>query len=109
MTEFAINSSVNKSTGFTPFKLIYGYIPQMTLNIPASEYKGVYKFAQKALENIWAAHDAIIIQQTIQSNKIWSPEPMIAKGDLVYLSTKELNLPKGQAKKLLPLFIGPYV
>src|SRR5260370_17191440 len=33
---------------------------------------------------------------------------MISEGDLVYLSTKELNLPKGQAKKLLPLFIRPY-
>ena len=72
MTEFAINSSINKSTGFMPFELIYGYIPQMTLNIPASEYKGVYEFAQKALENIQAAHDVIImshIQQTIQVNK----------------------------------------
>ncbi|KIJ42777.1 hypothetical protein M422DRAFT_253864, partial [Sphaerobolus stellatus SS14] len=29
-------------------------------------------------------------------------------GDLVYLSTKNLNLPKGQARKLLPKFIGPY-
>ncbi len=44
----------------------------------------------------------------IQSNKHRSPEPIINEGDLVYLSTKELNLPKGQAKKLLPLFIGPY-
>src|SRR5260370_18071852 len=33
---------------------------------------------------------------------------MINEGDLVYLSTKEFNLPKGQAKRLLPLFIGPY-
>ena len=33
---------------------------------------------------------------------------MINEGDLVYLSTKELNLPKGRAKKLLLLFIGPY-
>ena len=29
-------------------------------------------------------------------------------GDLVYLSTKNLALPKGRAKKLLPKFIGPY-
>src|SRR5260370_41276429 len=48
------------------------------------------------------------VRQTIQANKHRSPEPIIKKGDFVYLSTKELNLPKGHAKKLLPLFIGPY-
>src|SRR5260370_8528540 len=83
----------------------------MTLNIPTYEYKGVHEFAQSAVYNLQAAHDAIIIsrmQQTIQANKHQSPEPVINTGDLVYLSTKELNLPKGQAKKLLPLFIRPY-
>ena len=29
-------------------------------------------------------------------------------GDRVYLSTNNLALPKGRAKKLLPKFIGPY-
>ena len=29
-------------------------------------------------------------------------------GDLAYLSTKNLNLPKGRAKKLLPNYVGPY-
>src|SRR6266850_1190423 len=72
MTEFAINSSVNKSTGFAPFKLIYGYMPQMTLSIPTSEFKGMLEFAQRALENIQAAHDTIIMSrmwQTIQANR----------------------------------------
>ena len=111
MTEFAINSSMNKSTGFVPFELTYGYIPQMMLSIPTSEFKGVHKFTQRAIDNLQATHNAIIMShvwQTMQSNKHQSPEPMISEGDLVYLSTKELNLPKGQAKKLLPLFIGPY-
>ena len=27
---------------------------------------------------------------------------------LVYLSTKDLNLPKGRAKKLYPKFVGPW-
>ncbi len=61
MTEFAINSSVNNSTGFAPFKLIYGYIPKMTLSIPTTEYKGVQEFAQRAIENVQAAHDVIIM------------------------------------------------
>ncbi len=111
MTEFAINSSVNKSTGFVPFELTYGYILQMTLSVPTSEFKGVHKITQRAIDNLQAAHDAIImshVKQTMQSNKSQSPKPMISEGDLVYLSTKELSLPKGQAKKLLPLFIRPY-
>ena len=72
MPEFAINSSVNKLTGFAPFKLVYGYMPQMILSIPKSEYNGVYEFAQRALDNIQSTHDAIIIScmwQTIQANK----------------------------------------
>ncbi len=98
MTEFAINSSMNKSTGFAPFKLVYGYMPQMILSIPKSEYNGVHEFAQRALDNIQSTHNAIIIncvQQTIQANKHQSAEPMLNNGDFVYLSTKELNLPKG--------------
>lgn len=33
---------------------------------------------------------------------------MISPGDLVYLSMKNLNLPKGRAHKLCPKFVGPY-
>ena len=29
-------------------------------------------------------------------------------GDFIYLSTKNLTLPKGRAKKLQPKYIGPY-
>ncbi|KIM49070.1 hypothetical protein M413DRAFT_59436, partial [Hebeloma cylindrosporum] len=31
-----------------------------------------------------------------------------AEGDLVYLSTKNINFPKGLARKLIPKYIGPY-
>lgn len=29
-------------------------------------------------------------------------------GDLVYLSTKNLSLPKNRARKLAPKYVGPY-
>ena len=29
-------------------------------------------------------------------------------GDLVYLSTKNLSLPKGSTRKLCPKYVGPY-
>jgi len=31
MVEFGINSSMNKSTGYTPFDLVFGYMPTQTL------------------------------------------------------------------------------
>jgi hypothetical protein len=71
MVEFAINSSANKSTGFALFELIYGYLPQMTVSLLSSGLLGVQSFAQKALDNIQAAHDAIIksrVEQAIQAN-----------------------------------------
>src|SRR5260221_13875021 len=111
MTEFAINSSVNRTTGFAPFELVYGYMPQMAKIIPPSEFSGVQDFTQKALDNLQSAHDMILmnhVRQAIQANKHRSPDPPLKVGDLAYLSTKDLNLPKGQAKKLTPLFIGPY-
>lgn len=72
---------------------------------------GIRKFATQALINLAEAHDAIIenhVFQTHYANKQRSAEPQITKGELVYLSTKNLNLPKGHAQKLCPKFIGPY-
>src|SRR5258708_16676627 len=111
MTEFAINSSVNRTTGFAPFELVYGYMPQMMMNVPSSEFSGVQDFAEMTLDNLQSSHDAILmncVRQVVQVNKHRSPDLTLKVGDLTYLSTKDLNLPKGQVKKLTPLFIGPY-
>ncbi|KAG6859683.1 hypothetical protein C0993_003595, partial [Termitomyces sp. T159_Od127] len=68
-------------------------------------------FVQTALTNLANAHDAIIearIFQTRHANNRWGDELAIDKGGLVYLSTKNLNLPKGRASKLCPKWVGPY-
>lgn len=57
-----------------------------------------------------AAHNAIIanrVKQTHSANKHQRDAPAY-KGDLVYLSTRNLTLPKGWSKKLLPRYVGPY-
>jgi len=57
------------------------------------------------------AHDAIItnhINQTFHANKPRQEGKVYSPGDLVYLSTQNLSLPKGRARKLLPKYIGPY-
>ena len=74
MGEFALNSSVSTTTGFAPFKLNQGYMPQ--IGIPTSfdtTFKGVKQFALQEKGNLMAAHDAIItnrIQRTFHANKI---------------------------------------
>ena len=66
---------------------------------------------RQALQNLADAHGAIIeaqVFQTYYANKCHTTEPKIAKGDLVFLSTKNLNLPTGHAQKLCPKFIRTY-
>src|ERR1700738_2901254 len=112
LTEFALNSSVNSSSGFAPFKLNRGSIPRL-VPFPAEEakYKGVREFAQRVHSNLEMAHDAIIearVKATYQANHHHSEETVFKVGDLVYLSTANLNLPKQRARKLAPKYIGPF-
>ena len=47
MVEFAINSSINTTTGYTPFKLNYGYMLQFGQHISTdTTFKGVKQFSQ---------------------------------------------------------------
>ena len=112
LTEFAINSSTSATTGFAPFELNYGYMPRTMAGInDNASYIGVREFAQRARHNLEMAHDAIIdsrIHQAFQANKLRQQGPEFGEGDMVYLSTQNLALPKGRARKLMPKFIGPY-
>jgi hypothetical protein len=57
------------------------------------------------------AHDAILESQVTQAyhaNKRRRHEMPFAIGDKAYLSTENLNLPKGRSRKLMPKFVGPY-
>jgi hypothetical protein len=113
MVEFAINSSVSKSTGYAPFELNNGYMPQMLKEFRDNGMtnKGIMEFAARAKTNIAAAHDAVIEVRTFQTfhaNKKRGEDIAAKEGDLVYLSTKNFNLPKNRARKLCPKYIGPY-
>jgi len=111
--EFAINARISKSTGFMPFELDGAYMPRMIRQLPELNMAllGVRTFAQQVLQNLAAAHDAIIASCVVQqhySNARRCQEPTIKEGDLVYLATKNLSLPKGRASKLMPKYVGPY-
>jgi hypothetical protein len=113
MMEFAINASISKSMGFTPFELGGAYMPTMIFQLPESNTAppGIRSFAQQALQNLAAMHNTIIASHVFQwhyANLCRCQEPTIKQGDLVYLATKNLLLPKGRASKIMPKYVGPY-
>ena len=70
MMEFALNSSMSTSTGYAPFELNYGYIPQLEQRLHTntnSKFVGVHQFVEQALWNIMATHDAIIAAHMMQT------------------------------------------
>ena len=114
-----MNSSKSSSTGFTPFDL-NGTTPRIAFNLDTMNVTpGVASFAQQVQDNLLMAHDAILetrVYQTHYANQRRRSEHPRKEGEsdpysvgqLVYLSTKNLKLPKGRARKLLPKFLGPY-
>jgi hypothetical protein len=113
MTKFTINASISETTKYAPFELNGGYMPSMIKELRADEVipKGIKAFADQALQNLVEAHNAIIEARVVQAsyaNTRRREEATISQGDLVYLSTKNLNLPKGRARKLCPKYVGPY-
>jgi hypothetical protein len=68
MMEFTINASISESTGFVPFELDGTYIPRMIRQLPESNTAppGIRTFAQQALQNLAAVHNAIIASHVVQ-------------------------------------------
>jgi hypothetical protein len=113
LVEFAINSTISSTTGFALFELTSGMVPQMMHEVVKEEHTppSVRSFAVKPLCNMAVAHNMIIavrVFQTHHTNKKCIEEKPLSAGELVYLSTKNLSLPKGRASKLLPKFVGLY-
>lgn len=119
MVEFAMNSTSSSTTGFAPFEL-NGQMPRMMSGELMATVPGVHALTQRIRDNLIEAHDAIIdsrVRQTHQANRHRRSEggqrtnderdPLIV-GNRAYLSTRNLSLPKGRARKLLPKFLGPY-
>ena len=110
--EFAINLARSKSTGFAPFFLNMGWMPHVMVwdSMGPDEYPGVRVFAQKMKNAVMAVHNSILtaqVKQTHDANRHHCPAPF-KLGDLIYVSTKNMSLPKGYACKLAPRYIGPY-
>ena len=74
------------------------------------EYPSVRVFAQRMKMAIMSTHDAILEVQTKQTRTANHKRRItpFENSDLMYISTKNMSLHKGQAWKLIPKYIGPY-
>ena len=97
MVEFVINSTINESSGFTLFELTYRNMPCIINQMDPTPFNGVKEFAEQALTNLVIMHDFIIASrsfQTYYANRHHTADCLLKTGNLVYLATKNLNLPR---------------
>ena len=112
LVEFAMNSAINSSTGFAPFETNYGWMPRLIQGlVDEPTHEGIQQFIENIKDVLNRTHDKLVTQrvrQAVQANKHRRTGRRYNAGDKVYLSTKNINFPKGRASKLCPKYLGPY-
>jgi hypothetical protein len=109
--EFAYNSAVQASTGFTPFSLNYGLNPRLPHDLMAtSNNVGAEDWWAQWSETIQMCkrHLSRAQQQQRSAANRARRGRTFAVGDFVFLDTKQLPLPNNTSRKLTAKFCGPF-
>ena len=111
--EFAYNNSEQKSTGQTPFYLLYGYHPRTPIDLynpeAVEETPAAKDFVKRLIDGHQAAKAAMEIagqRQKEQFDRRAAAVPF-QKGDWVLLSSSHCKF-QGRTDKLTRRFLGPY-
>ena len=111
--EFAYNNSRSSSTKITPFRALYGYDPELRVDINSAEdtaSKGEAPAAHDRITRLIELREYLreqLIQSQERQAKYYNQRhlpKLFKRGDLVKLSTKNLRL---KNKKLQPRWIRP--
>jgi hypothetical protein len=110
--EIAVNSSVQASTGFTPYYLNYGDHPVFPTHVSLASIKNetLYELMQGLQANIERAQgnmERARERQTHYAN-LNRREYTFKEGEEVWLSTQNLKLPTSITKKLSNKYTGPF-
>lgn len=112
LIEFAINNSLNKSIGTSPFQLWTPHVLREPSNIAVLQSKvpQAASYVQEMRARLQRARSCLLKardRQKAAADKS-RQDASFAVGDLVLLSTKNIALKAPGTKKLLPRFIGPF-
>ena len=111
--EMVMNSLPNRSTGYSPFFLMYGHHPVLPVELlkgdESTNMETLSKFLERT-QKVWRRAQvqmdkAVAMQQSYYNKK--HRDIQFGVGDLVLLSTQNLRL-KGIPHKLQRKFCGPY-
>ena len=103
--EMVVNSLPNRSTGYSPFFLMYGYHPVLPVELlkgdESTNVETLSKFLQRTQE-VWRnarvqMEKAMVVQKEYYDQKHWDIQFVV--GDTVFLSTQKLRF-KGILHKL---------
>jgi hypothetical protein len=111
MAEFAINNSWNESVQNTPFFLNYGQHPQTPMSVSSqSTVPNAVRFTETMQKSLQLAKQ--YLQQAQDRQKKYADQKRAPVqyqiGQQVLLSSKNLRVAPGLAKKLLPKWVGPF-
>src|SRR3569623_367289 len=109
--QFAYNNSVHASTKDTPFHLVLGRHPRTPLGMPSQDLRPASAFVQHLQALTDRARKCLVAAR--QRQKAFADakrtERSFSVGDLVLLSTKNINLKHAEkSRKLLPRCVGPF-
>lgn len=112
--EFAHNHAVNRSSGFSPFQVVYGTIPRCPLDLaPLPDKTRVHGKASEFVSSLQETHKLVAknLESSAQKYKARADlrrcELIFSPGDLVWVVLTKDRLPAHEYNKLRSRKIGP--